>query len=96
MNNVNVLFFSTFRDRVGEKSVVMEIPFGASVSKFKIILGEKYPTLVESLDFLLVAVNKDYVFDEEIIPDGAEIAVFPPVSGGDDFPTIFSIGNFSS
>ena len=93
MNNVKVLFFSTFRDRVGEKSVEMEIPWGISVLNFKVLLGEKYPSLLDSLDFILVAVNKDYVFDEDIIPDGAEIAVFPPVSGGSDWPTIFSITN---
>lgn len=91
MNKVKVLFFSTFRDRVGEKSVDMEIPSGINVLKFKDLLGEKYPSLKESLDFILVAVNKDYVFDEDIIPEGAEVAVFPPVSGGSEGPTIFSI-----
>ena len=71
MNNVKVLFFSTFRDRVGEKSINMEIPSGITVLKFKDLLGEKYPSLMESLDFILVAVNKDYVFDEDIIPEDA-------------------------
>jgi len=30
----------------------------------------------------LVAINKEYAFDQEEIPQGAEIALFPPVSGG--------------
>ncbi len=91
MNKVNVLFFSTFRDRVGEKTVEMEIPIEVTVSEFKILLGEKFPILIDSLDFILVAVNKNYVFEEDIIPNGAEVAVFPPVSGGSDGPSYFSV-----
>jgi molybdopterin synthase catalytic subunit len=39
----------------------------------------------------LVSVNKEYGFDEDIIPDGAEVALFPPVSGGASRPTLFMI-----
>ena len=91
MNEVTLLFFSTFRDRVGENRVKMEIPEGVTVEEFKGLLATKYPQLEESLDFILVAVNKNYVFDEDLIPKGAEVAIFPPVSGGGDGPTIFSI-----
>jgi molybdopterin synthase catalytic subunit len=38
----------------------------------------------------LVSVNKNYSFDADKIPDGAEVALFPPVSGG-SFPTILEI-----
>jgi molybdopterin converting factor small subunit len=31
---------------------------------------------------VLVAINHEYVFDGAIIPDHAEIGLFPPVSGG--------------
>jgi len=30
----------------------------------------------------LVSVNREFAFDENVIPEGAEIALFPPVSGG--------------
>lgn len=40
---------------------------------------------------LLVAINKEYAFDGEQIPANAEIALFPPVSGGSGKTTIFSI-----
>jgi molybdopterin converting factor small subunit len=30
----------------------------------------------------LISINQEYVFDEVVIPPGAEIALFPPVSGG--------------
>jgi molybdopterin synthase catalytic subunit len=91
MIKIEVLFFSTFRDRVGTNRIEIEIDEGSTVADFKHILGARYPSLEESLEFILVAVNKNYVFDEEVIPDKAEVAVFPPVSGGSEFPTIFSI-----
>jgi molybdopterin converting factor small subunit len=31
---------------------------------------------------MLVAVNREYAGDDQIIPAGAEVALFPPVSGG--------------
>jgi molybdopterin converting factor small subunit len=31
---------------------------------------------------ILVSVNKEYAFDEAAIPQDAEVALFPPVSGG--------------
>ena len=82
MNQVKTLFFATLRDRAGVKSIEMEIPNQAMVTDFKIILTEKYPTLAGLMSHTLVSINHEYVFDETIIPNNAEIALFPPVSGG--------------
>ncbi len=30
----------------------------------------------------LISVNQEFAFDDDIIPENAEIALFPPVSGG--------------
>lgn len=91
MNKFEVLLFSTLRERAGEKTITIELKAEAKVSDFKQALGTKYPDLAESIPSMLVAVNKEYAFEEEIIPEGAELAVFPPVSGGSELPTIFSI-----
>jgi molybdopterin converting factor small subunit len=31
---------------------------------------------------MMAAINREYAADEQVIPEGAEIAFFPPVSGG--------------
>ncbi|MFC1936508.1 molybdenum cofactor biosynthesis protein MoaE [Chloroflexota bacterium] len=80
MNKIKVLFFATFRDKTGKKEETVEIPEGITVKTFK-----------ENMGFMLVAVNKDFAFDEDTIPDDAEVALFPPVSGGSGFPTVFEI-----
>ena len=82
MNNVKTLFFATLRDRVGVRSVELEIPAHTTVAGFKSLLIEKLPVLIGLTSHMLISVNQEYAFDEAVIPDGAEIALFPPVSGG--------------
>jgi molybdopterin converting factor small subunit len=31
---------------------------------------------------VLITINREYAFDDAVVPAGAEIAMFPPVSGG--------------
>jgi molybdopterin converting factor subunit 1 len=82
VNQVTTLFFATLRDRAGVKSVELQIPPKTNVSQFKSILTNRYPVLVDIIDHMLVVINHEYVFDDAIIPDHAEIGLFPPVSGG--------------
>jgi molybdopterin converting factor subunit 1 len=80
--NITVLFFATLRDRAGTRSLSLEIPAQATVASLKVLLSEKVQALKGLTDHTLVSVNHEYVFDEYEIPAGAEVALFPPVSGG--------------
>jgi molybdopterin converting factor subunit 1 len=82
MNNVKTLFFANLRDRVGTRSANLEIPQQTNVADFKVILIDKFPALRGLTGHILISVDREYVFDDAIIPDAAEIALFPPVSGG--------------
>jgi molybdopterin converting factor subunit 1 len=82
MHKVKVLFFATLRDYVGSKSVELEIPFGTTVDELTDLLVVTYPSLEKVKDSMMVAINREYTADEQVIPEGAEIAFFPPVSGG--------------
>ena len=82
MNKVTLLFFATIRDKMGRKSVEMNIAEDMTVGGLKTRLSEEYPVLKDSLRSVLVAINHEYALDEAILPQGAEIALFPPVSGG--------------
>ncbi len=70
------------RDHVGEKSISMDVPENIQVQDLKTILAERYPKATEALEATLVSINREYAFAEDIIPDGAEVAMFPHVSGG--------------
>ena len=93
MIKVRVLFFATYRSRAGTNETELEIQEGATVSDLKQLLANKSPAVAEAFDAGLVAINKEYAFDDEVIPVGAEIALFPPVSGGSDLPTKCVITN---
>jgi len=82
MNYVKALFFATLRDHVGVRSVELDIPVQTNVAGFKKILIEKFPILTGLMGHMLISVDQEYAFDETIIPEAAEIALFPPVSGG--------------
>lgn len=82
MNRVKVLLFATLRDRVGARELELELPAAATVADLKTLLIKTYPTLSPAQSSIMTAVNREYAADEQIIPSGAEIALFPPVSGG--------------
>lgn len=82
MNHVTVLFFATLRDRAGTKSIEIDIPSGATVHDLKDLIAGSYPNLAPTMDSMLVSINREYAFNENIVPEGAEVAMFPPVSGG--------------
>jgi molybdopterin converting factor subunit 1 len=77
-----VLFFATLKERTGVRQTTLELPEGLSIIGLKNVLRSQFPAIASSLPSALVAVNHEYVMDEEQIPPNAEIAVFPPVSGG--------------
>lgn len=93
-NRVKILFFATLREKTGVREITIEIRSGANISDVKALLLEKYPNLASSKDTMIVAMNHEFAFDENLVQDGAEIAIFPPVSGGSEivkFQTIIAI-----
>ena len=82
MNHIKLLFFATIRDRAGAKSLELDVPSDLTVQGLKDKLSTDYPNLKQSMSSVLITVNREYAFDEAVIPQGAEIGMFPPVSGG--------------
>ena len=82
MNHVKLLFFATIRDRAGTKSLELDIPVDMTIQGLKDKLAGDFPNLKESLRSVLITINREYAFDEAIVPADAEIGMFPPVSGG--------------
>jgi molybdopterin converting factor subunit 1 len=82
MHKVRILFFATLRDYVGSKSLELDIPLGLTIGGLTDFLVTTYPPLEKVKDSMMAAINREYAANEQVIPDGAEIAFFPPVSGG--------------
>jgi molybdopterin converting factor subunit 1 len=82
MNRVKLLFFATIRDRAGTKSMELDIPEDLTIQGLKDWLARDIPNLKESMKSVLITINREYAFDEAVVPPNAEIGMFPPVSGG--------------
>ena len=82
MNRIKLLFFATIRDRAGTKSMELDVPENMTVQGLKDKIAEEYPNLKDSMKSVLITIDREYAFDEAVIPPNAEMAMFPPVSGG--------------
>lgn len=81
-NRVKILFFATIRERMGLKSMEMDVPDTLTIQGLKDKLAAEHPPARESMKSVLITINREYAFDEAVIPTNAEIGMFPPVSGG--------------
>lgn len=79
---VKLLFFASFRDLAKTSRAEMEFAEGLTVADLKSAVAAQYPDLRPLLGNALVAVNQQYAYDAEPVLPGAEVAFFPPVSGG--------------
>jgi molybdopterin synthase catalytic subunit len=75
---VTVRLFAILRERAGAAEVVLDLPDGARVADALAKLHE----LAEGLP-LVMAVNREYADAERTLAPGDELALIPPVSGGE-------------
>ncbi|MGQ0636863.1 MAG: MoaD/ThiS family protein [Planctomycetaceae bacterium] len=79
---ITVKLFARASDLAGTDCVSLDLPAAARVGDLKAKLVARFPQLSLVLPNLLVAVDNDYASDAEVLPANAEVACFPPVSGG--------------
>lgn len=92
--SLTVRLFATLKDRAGAPAVTVEVAEPANVASVRHALAAAYPTLAAALPSALVAVNHAFAFPETAVGAGDEVALFPPVSGGDEplpYPTLFAL-----
>jgi molybdopterin synthase catalytic subunit len=86
---ITVLLFATLKDIAGQNRVSLLLPEdNASIVQVRRALVERFPRIQANLDAAIAAVNKEYAFPEDRVKHGDEVAFFPPVSGGQDYPEI--------
>jgi molybdopterin converting factor subunit 1 len=91
MMKVTLLFFASFRDQAKTSRAELEIPDGATVGILKEIIARQYPDMQSLMPNALVSLNHQYAYDGDLVPASAEVALFPPVSGGSEFETILKV-----
>jgi molybdopterin synthase catalytic subunit len=90
--NVRILLFATLKDAAGMNRTSLFIPTAdATVAQVRAALAVQHPALQRHLPSAIAALNQEFAQDDETVHDGDEMAFFPPVSGGADYPEIFRL-----
>ncbi len=79
---VQVIPFGVLKDWLGSSPVAVELPEGASVAELLDRLRTQSSGHVRSLRGIAVSVNAQYAQGAQILREGDEVGLLPPVSGG--------------
>ena len=81
---IRILYFGMLRDKLGRDQEQLEWQ-GGSTSELLAQLRSRDTQWAEALapgQVFLVAVNRQMAYEDMPIPDGAEVGILPPVTGG--------------
>jgi len=84
MIHVEVIFFGPARDFAKTDRVSLALNAGATVGDLRPALSERFPDLRGALPTSRFAVNEEFAADDAPLAAGDEVAMIPPVSGGND------------
>ncbi len=77
-----VQLFAAARELAGVPSVSLDVPHGATVAELRHGLSQSHPALAALVIRSRIAVDCEFADDSAVVPEGAELALIPPVSGG--------------
>ena len=76
---VKLLLFASYKDAVGSSELTLELPAGSRAQDAVTILRDRCARIPERP---VVAINLDYSSLNDVLNDGDELALLPPVAGG--------------
>ena len=80
---VHVRLFARARDLAGADVLRIELSDGATVADLRRRIAANYPALSSLLERSALAVENEFAADSLVLSADAEIALLPPVSGGE-------------
>lgn len=83
---VTVKLFAGIREAIGRGEVTLDLPNQATVADLEDRLSRDFPVVRVFLPTLVWAVNEDYVVRDHALREGDQVALIPPISGGDGSP----------
>ena len=87
---VTIRLFAVLRERAGASEIELDLPEGARVRD----AIERLDALAGGLP-LVMSINRDYADADSELRAGDELALIPPVSGGEAVPAVLSTGPLS-
>lgn len=80
--NVQVTFYSYFKDLTGVSRTAEILPEGSTIADLYSRLAAQFPKLETMRKSTLIAVGLDYQGRDYVLREGDEVSLFPPVQGG--------------
>lgn len=80
---VQVRYFAIVRERLGREGETIELANDATVAALVDLLSRRHEAVRALRRYLTLAVNREVVGPEAILRPGDEVALIPPVAGGD-------------
>ena len=80
---INVRYFAIIREIVGRSVERRSVPEGTTAGHVFDALAGDFPRLQRMKPVTMLMVNKAYVTQDHVLSDGDELALIPPVSGGE-------------
>jgi MoaE-MoaD fusion protein len=82
--DVDVRYFALIREIIGSPADRRSVPDGATAGELFDQLIAEHPRLARVRPMTMLMVNQAYVAADHPLRDGDEVALIPPVSGGED------------
>lgn len=79
---LRVRYFASIREFTGLKEEQLDVPEGSTAEALKRQVQGLHDALKAQEENILVAVNGSFVESKQVLKQGDEVALFPPVSGG--------------
>lgn len=79
---VRVRLFAIARQAAGCDWAELDLPAGATIGLVRSRLAEEFPILANLTPAMMFAIGTQYADDSAVVPQGADVACIPPVSGG--------------
>ena len=83
---VRVLFFGALRDWSGCSTDSLSLPEGSTLADLVSHYEQKIPKLQQFLPSIALSLNQQYAQADSVLHDQDEVALLPPVSGGNSDP----------
>ena len=81
---IRVLFFGILKDLAGFPTDKLELPENSTLADLLTHYGAKTPQLQQHFPGIAMSINQEFACPSDVLHDGDEVALLPPVSGGSD------------